>query len=144
MGGDEPTEHEILIEEVINIHDDTGQKAEEATTEASEKDKADREAALDVRQTAMEHMSETAERKKTTKGKERPPKRSTSDTIEFLIKKLEMDRENKKFEREAQENQNNMQNQMFANLLHSQQQMMAQQMLLMQEIINQKIQKDSN
>jgi len=63
--------------------------------------------------------------------------------MDFLRQKLQMDQENRQIERESRENQNNMQNQMFANILHSQQQMMAQQMLRMQELVNQKNRKDS-
>ena len=136
LGGDEPTEHQVLTEEIINIHDDSLQKAEEATAESNKRVKADREAALDIRKTAMESMSETAERKNTKKETQTGRKRSGSETIDFLRQKLEIDQETQKFEREAQERQSNMQNQLLANLLHSQQQMMAQQMLLMQELIN--------
>ena len=39
LGGDEPTEHQVLVEEVINISDDTASKAKEAATVAGEKEK---------------------------------------------------------------------------------------------------------
>ena len=92
FGGDEPTEFDVLIEEVINISDDTAHKAKEAATEANEKEGNDREAALEVRRVAMEHRAETAERKKTDqpKDKSKPPKRSSSDTVEFLREKFEI------------------------------------------------------
>jgi len=57
LGGDEPTEHEVLIEKIINIYEDTNQKTDEAISEASQKEKSEKEASLDVRQTAMERMS---------------------------------------------------------------------------------------
>lgn len=132
QGGEEPTEYLVLIEEIINIHEDTIQRVEQATNEATEKDKQDREAALDVRLTAMESMGQTAERKK--KGKERAPKRSGSETMDFLREKLEMDRQNKQMEREAQANQT----MLMANLINTQQQMMAQQMAIFQELMNKK------
>ena len=138
LGGDKPTEHEVLVEEVINIFDDTASKAQEAAAEATEKERTDREAALDVRCIAMEHRAETAERKKTDKKKDKLPKRSSSDTIEFLRLKMEFDRENRQRDRELQENQIDVQNQLFANLLQSNQQMMAQQTILMQELLKQK------
>ena len=143
VGGEEPTEHEVLIEEVINVSDDTAHKAPEAATEATEKERNEREAALEVRRVAMEHRAETAERKKKGESmdKPKPPKRTSSDTVEFLREKLEFDRENRQKERDLQENQLNIQNQLLANLLQTNQQMMAQQTFLMQELLKQK-QKD--
>ena len=143
VGGEEPTEHEVLIEEVINVSDDTAHKAQEAATEATEKERNEREAALEVRRVAMEHRAETAERKKKGESmdKPKPQKRTSSDTVEFLREKLEFDRENRQKEKELQENQSNIQNQLLANLLQTNQQMMAQQTFLMQELSKQK-QKD--
>ena len=143
VGGEEPTEHEVLIEEVINVSDDTAHKAQEAATEATEKERNEREAALEVRRVAMEHRAETAERKKKGESmdKPKPQKRTSSDTVEFLREKLEFDRENRQKERDLQENQLNIQNQLLANLLQTNQQMMAQQTFLMQELLKQK-QKD--
>ena len=64
-------------------------KAKEAPTEAYEKERNDREAALEVRRVAMEHRAETAERKKTDQLKDKL-KRSSSDTVEFLREKFEI------------------------------------------------------
>lgn len=130
IGGDEPSEFDVLIEEIINISDDTLQKCEEATEKEKEKEKS----ALEIRKVAMETMGQTANRHKAGEKKERRAKRSSSDTLEFLNKKLEMDKENRRAELEQRQNQNIM----FANLIQTQQQMMAQQMAMFQEMMNNK------
>ena len=55
--------------------------------------------------------------------------------VEFLREKMKCDQENRQKDRELQVNQTNMQNQLLANLLQSNQQMMAQQTFLMQELL---------
>ena len=82
----------------------------------------------------METMGQTAKRHKAGEKKERREKWSSSDTLEFLNKRLEMDKEN----RSAELEQRQIQNIMFANLIETQQQMMAQQMAMFQEMMNNK------
>ena len=52
----------------------------------------------------METMGETANRHKAGEKKEKRAKRSSSDTFEFLNKKLEIDKENRRAEREQRQN----------------------------------------
>ena len=61
IGGDEPSEFDVLIEEIINISDDTLQKCEEATEKEKEKEKS----ALEIGKVAMETMGQTANRHRT-------------------------------------------------------------------------------
>ena len=82
----------------------------------------------------MKTMGQTADRHKADEKKERRAKRSSSDTLEFLNKKLEMDKANRRAEVEQRQNQNIM----FANLIQTQQKMMAQQMAMFQEMKNNK------
>ena len=82
----------------------------------------------------METMWQTPNRHNAGEKKERRAKRSSSDTLEFLNKKLEMDKENRRAELEQRRNQNIM----FANLIQTQQQMMAQQMAMFQKMMNNK------
>ena len=130
IGGDEPSEFDVLKEEIINISDDTLKKYEKATEKEKDKEKS----ALEVRKITMETMGQTANRHKAGEKKARRPKRSSSEMLEFLNKKLEMDKENRRAELEQRENQNIM----FANLIETQQQMMAQQMAIFQEMMNNK------
>ena len=128
IGGEEPSEFDVLMEEIINISDDTLQKFEEAT----EKEKDKETSALEVRNVAMETMRQTANRHKAGVKKERRAKQSSSGTLEFFNKKLEMDKENRRAELEPIRNRNIM----FANLI--QQQMMAQKMAMFEEMMNKK------
>ena len=82
----------------------------------------------------MENMGQTANRHNAGEKKESRAKRSSSDTLEFLNKKLEMDKENRRAELEQRQNQSIM----FANLIQTQQQMMAQQIAMFQEMMNNK------
>ena len=82
----------------------------------------------------METMGQTANRHNAGEKKERRAKRSNSGTLEFLNKKLEMDKENRRAELEQRQNQSII----FANLIQTQQQMMAQQMAMFQEMMNNK------
>ena len=116
IGGNEPSEFDVLIEEIINISDDTLQKCEEATKKEKEKEKP----ALEVRKVAMETMGQTANRHKAGEQKEGRAHQSSSGTLEFLNKKLEMDKENRRAKLEQRQNQNIM----LANLIQTQQQMM--------------------
>ena len=83
----------------------------------------------------MEHRAETAARNKTDQPKDKPQKRSSSDTVDFLREKMHFDQENRQKDRELQQNQANVQNQILANLLQTNQQMMAQQTFLMKELL---------
>ena len=100
-GGEEVTEYDVLIEELIELSDDTDAHCEE---KAKEKEKAiedDRKKALDIRNTAMERFGETRKRK--NKEEDESPKtsrRSSSDTLTFLREKMELDKENHRIERE--------------------------------------------
>ena len=79
IGGEEPSEFDVLMEEIINTSDDTLQKWEEATEKIKEKEKS----TLEVRKVAMETMRQTANRHKAGEKKERRAKRSSSDTRIF-------------------------------------------------------------
>ena len=66
--------------------------------------------------------------------KRREEQNDQAQTLEFLNKKLEMDKESRRAELEQRQNQNIM----FANLIQTKQQMMAQQMAMFQENMNNK------
>ena len=54
----------------------------------------------------MDTMGQTANRRKAGEKKERRAKWSSSDTLKFLNKKLQMDKENRRAEFEQRQNQN--------------------------------------
>ena len=98
------------------------------------KRKRRRKSALEVRKVAIEAIGQTTNRHKAGKKKERRTERSCSDTLEFLNKKLGMDKENCRAALEQRQNQNIV----FANLIQTQLQMMAKQMAMFQEMMNNK------
>ena len=120
-GGEEVTEFDVLIEELIELSDDTDARSEEKSKEKKNAIEEDRKKALDIRNTAMERFGETRKRKSNDDEDESPKhsRRSSSDTLTFLREKLEIDKENRRMEREervaqrteAQQQQNIMQQQ---------------------------------
>ena len=94
LGGDKPTEFEVLLEKIINIPEDTLQKKEAENKKAMEKEANERNQVLEIRQIAMEKIDQT---KKQSLDDEKAPKqkrsrRSNSETMGFLKQKLELDK----------------------------------------------------
>lgn len=84
-GGSGPTEAENLLEDLIEVSDET-EKAKEQKSEEITKEK---EKALEIRQTAMEKLGET--KKRNSKDSPNPSKkrRAASDTLDWLSNKAE-------------------------------------------------------
>ena len=128
-GGEEITEYDILVEELIEISDDTDAQKDEKSKEKKNAVDENRMKALDIRNTAMERFGETRKRKALDIEDKSPKssRRSSSDTLTFLREKMEVDKENRRIEREeraearvlAQQQQNNIQN-MFNHMLAQQ------------------------
>ena len=105
-GGHEPTEFEILIEELIQLNDDTESQHSLHSSQNKKKLEDDRLKAVELRQKALERQGET--RKRNNSDEESAPssscsktsRRSSSDTLLFLREKLENDKKNKDLERE--------------------------------------------
>ena len=100
VGGNVPTEYEVLLEELININDDTIARVDDENEKKKTEAEVEKAKATEIRQIAMERMGETQKRK----NKESPPaekkcRRTSLDTMAFLREKLEADKENKAQER---------------------------------------------
>ena len=69
-------------------------------------DGKDKQKALDMRKKAMERIGETKKRHADEEGKDKPKekrgRRTNSDTMDFLMKKLEMESERQDKERQKQ------------------------------------------
>ena len=134
-GGGEPSEFEVLVEEVINISEDTLQKKETEKEKAKEKETNEQNKALDIRQVAMETMGQTRKQNSgeaDAQNRQKCSRRSNSEIIEFLRQKIELDKENLEADREKKSNQNAI----LMNLINHQQQMMAQQTAIFRELLN--------
>ncbi|XP_065650833.1 uncharacterized protein LOC124818888 isoform X2 [Hydra vulgaris] len=128
-GEEEITEYDILVEELIEISDDTDAQNDEKSKERKNAVDEDRMKALDIRNTAMERFGETRKRKALDIEDKSPKssRRSSSETLTFLPEKMEVDKENRRIEQEeraearvlAQQQQNNIQN-MFNHMLAQQ------------------------
>ena len=95
-GGEEPTEYVTLLEDLIELSDECDLKHELATEEKKNSADVEQKKAVEVRQLAMERMSET--KKRNNDENEEPTsskrnRRSTSETIDFLRQKMAHDKE---------------------------------------------------
>ena len=130
LGGEESLEFELLIEEIINISEDTEAKSLQETNHKREDSDSTKNAALEARKVALESMGQTRKRNfeedcpKTMKRNRRP----NSETLEFLREKMELDKESKKMEYEEKRNQNNL----IMAMLHQQNQ---QQMYMQHQML---------
>ena len=108
LGGEELTEGEMLLEELIDIEEETERRIEEQNEEKKAAADRDRGQALEMRQRALERVGET--RKRGQEKEEREKKRRKSgETFDWLREKSAMDRKLKEEElkerREERENQ---------------------------------------
>ena len=146
FGGDEPTEFEVLIEELILLNDDTEAKCEEDLQHKKTTAEADRNKALEIRASAMERYGETRKRVSEDDDEATPKRRrSASDTVTFLREKLENDKEVRQQEKQdrltdKREQQEFMQLQQRQHMEMQQQMvaMIAQQSALLKTIIEKK------
>ena len=104
LGGEEPTEYETLIEEIIELSKESDLKyINDTGVKKSEQD--DKQKAIDMRQTAMERFGQTKKRESSENSSdlnEKRPRRSSNDTIEFLREKMAADDAAKKEQRELE------------------------------------------
>ena len=101
LGGEEPTEYETLLEDLIERYEES--ELETTEKKAVEKDK---QTVLDIRKTAMERYGETKKRRELEgedQPKEKKSRRTSSDMLTFLQEKLEFDREKSREEQERKE-----------------------------------------
>lgn len=127
--GEEVTEFGVLIEELIELSDDTDACSEEKAKEKKETTEEDRKKALDIRNTAMECFSET--RKRGVYYYLIDSCRSGSNALTFLCEKMEVDKEYRRIEKEERsaertqaQNQQNIMQQQFNALLSQQTQIL--------------------
>ena len=94
--GDEPSEYEILIEDLIHLSDESDLKQESTAEEKKNTLQIEQQKAIEVRQQAMERIGETKKRlsndENDTSGTKRS-RRSSSDTMEILREKMLRDQE---------------------------------------------------
>ena len=104
IGGNIPTEYDVLLEELININEDTIARVENENDNKKTEVEAEKAKATEIRQIAMERMGETLKRKnKESNPAEKKCRRTSLDTVAFLREKLEADKENKAQERREHE-----------------------------------------
>ena len=97
MGGEELTEGEMLLEELIDIEEETERRVEEESEEKKAAAERDRGQALEMRQRALGRLGET--RKRGQENEEREKKRRKSgETFDWLREKTAMDRKLKEEE----------------------------------------------
>lgn len=118
IGGSEPTESEILLQDLMDMSADSEMRKEEEKSAKNEIENQEKQKALDIRSTAMETFKEIKKRKNEDEpAKEKKTRRSNIDTLSFLKEKIESDRDLKTRVIESNTNARNEFQQM---LLHQQ------------------------
>ncbi|CAB4039341.1 Hypothetical predicted protein, partial [Paramuricea clavata] len=128
-GGDELTEREELLEELMQIEEETDLHMEEENIARKEVIEMEKAKGTEMRERAMECFGESRKRLAEQLGKEKGAKRRTSgEVFEWLGKRMGLETENKekermerkeerKFQREQIQQQQDQQQQQFAMLL---------------------------
>ena len=100
-GGDvDLSDVEILLEKLIEIEDDTNQRAEEDQKAKKNNEDEDRAKALEMRKRAMESMGETRERLRQPSSEEKK-RRTANKSMEFLEKAIEKKQQMQEEEKKA-------------------------------------------
>ena len=147
-GGAEPTENELLIEELNQLSEDSERKSVQHTQAVKVTAEAERQKATEIRQKAMESMGESRKRLAEGDGEKREKKqrRTGSDTVAWLMEKTKMDAEFRHREveiqqkhREDQAAERNKQMELFNNMFRQQmeqsQQQQQQQNMMQQQMV---------
>ena len=110
LGVDEPAKFELLIEEIINISEDTEAKSLQETNHKKEVWDNAKNAALVVKKGWTWKYGSDKKRnfEEDCLKKMKRNSRSNSETFEFSREKLELDKENKKMKYKEKRNQNNL------------------------------------
>ena len=126
VGGEEPPEFGLLLEEIINISKNTEAKSLQETNHKKQVSDNAKNAALEVRKVAFESMGQTKKRNSEEDcPKMKRSRHCNSETFEFLREKMELDKENRKMEFEEKRNQNNLVMAMLHQQMYMQQRMLA-------------------
>ncbi|XP_078382732.1 uncharacterized protein LOC144665364 [Oculina patagonica] len=143
-GGDELTEFELLMEDMIALSEESDKKAASARANAN----ADRQKALEIRKKAMETMGESKKRQADADDevKEKKKRRSGGDTMSWLREKTEIDaklkekeleeqKQEKEIERKERNEQMGLLRQQLQMQIDSQQQQQQQQNIMQQQMM---------
>ena len=108
IGGEELTEVEALLEELISINEETEKRVEDEDGERKKTVEKEKKQAMEMRQRAMEKLAETKKRQgEAEEGKSK--RRRSNETFDWLREKMTSDRELREEEmkqkREERENQ---------------------------------------
>ena len=135
-GGEELTEKEALLEELMQIEEETEIQMGEEMVLRKETAEMEKAKGLEMRERAMECYGETRKRVLEHYGKETKPqkRRKSGEMFDWLNKRVEVEMENKEKERrERQEEREVWQQQLYLQQQQQQQQfsMLQQQMMAM-------------
>ena len=94
IGGEEPTEYEILLQDLLDLSNDSDARQETINEKRKATVDDEKRKALDIREIAMENLKETRERNLCNEGPtEKKARRSGYDTLSFLRDKIELERD---------------------------------------------------
>ena len=97
-GGEELTENESLLEELIEIEDETERQMENENEANNKRIDQQRVQALEMREIAMERLGQTRKRVGEASGNDKPAqkRRRSGDMMEWLQERVQLEKEEKK------------------------------------------------
>ena len=132
IGGKEPSEFDVLMEELEALNEESERKSADSKEEKQKSIIDQKAKAMEIRQKAVERLSETKKRKGETINESKPKqRRSSSDTIDFLREKMARDSELKKEERELERRHQEEQTNKLIACMNQQQALMQQQFVML-------------
>lgn len=134
LGGDEPSEFENLMEDLILMSNESDLKQDTDNESKKKANDLEQKKGIEVRQLAMERLSETKKRVEICDEEGTPSvkkgRRSTTDTMDFLREKISLDKEiqeNKAIDQQKEREFQRVQQQQSADMLKMFQTNMQQQ-----------------
>ena len=92
-GEAEPTEYDTLLKDLVDLNSDSDAKQNQITEQKKALVDADKQKALDIRDMAMKNLKESQQVLKYGPSSKKRSQRNSNDSLSFLRKKFEYDKE---------------------------------------------------
>ena len=144
-GGEELTEDESLLEELIDMEDETEKQMENENEAKNKRIDQERVQALEMRERAMERLGQTRKRVGEARGNGKPAqrRRRSGDMMEWLQERVELEKEEKEL-KHAEKKAQRMQHAEMMQIMQQSQQQFSMQIKLSEQHLQQQMQQQQH
>ena len=144
-GGEELTEDESLLEELIDMEDETEKQMENENEAKNKRIDQERVQALKMRERAMERLGQTRKRVGEASGNGKPAqrRRRSGDMMEWLQERVELEKEEKEL-KHAEKKAQRMQHAEMMQIMQQSQQQFSMQIKLSEQHLQQQMQQQQH